>query len=165
MFDHTIRGKLSDTDRQVDVWLEGGIGAGRSITVAVECRHYDKNPVPFKDLDAFCGFLLDVGANKGVMFSDSGSTEGAKKRAAGAAAKIELEVMTLSETEDFDWDEFLMTGVRSRNASERSTGTSRTEGAKLVIAVPAEPSIFAAGNVELSIGITRVASRDALAAP
>jgi hypothetical protein len=46
------------------------------------------------------------------MFSNSGHTEGAKKRAAGAAPKIELEVTTLSEAEDFDWDEFLNDGCQ-----------------------------------------------------
>jgi hypothetical protein len=65
-------------------------------------------------------------------------TEGAKKRAAGAAPKIELEVMTLSEVENFDWDEFLNDGVRSRNASEPSIGITRVTSR----AAPAAPGSF-----------------------
>src|SRR5260221_3151598 len=101
---HKIKGRRSDTERQIDVWLEAEIGDKHPITVAIECRRYDR-PVSIKDMDAFVGFLEDVGANKGVMISHSGYTEGASKRADGAG--IELKTLTLAEAEDFDWEEFV----------------------------------------------------------
>ena len=99
-------GRLSGTKRQVDVWLEAGVGDNHIVTVAIECRRYAATPVDIKDIDSFCGFLEDVGANKGVVMSHSGYTEGAKKRAEGAG-RIELRVLTLEEAEEFDWDEFV----------------------------------------------------------
>ncbi len=81
---HKVTGRRSDLDRQVDVWLEAEIGDNHVVTVAIECRRYSDRPVSIKDIDAFYGFLDDVGANKGVMISHSGYTDGARKRAEGA---------------------------------------------------------------------------------
>jgi hypothetical protein len=97
-------GRRSGVKRQVDVWLEATVGDNHIITVAIECRRYEK-PVAIKDIDAFCGFLDDIGANKGVMISHSGYTTGAEKRAKGEG--IELKILTLEEAEDFDWEEFV----------------------------------------------------------
>lgn len=98
-------GNLSGVPRQVDVWLSAKIGDNHEVTVAIECRRYNDRPVSIKDVDAFCGFLEDVEANKGVMISHSGFTEGAQKRAEGAG--IELKVLTLEQAEEFDWEEFV----------------------------------------------------------
>jgi hypothetical protein len=97
--DHKVMGRRSGIERQVDIWLSGQVGQ-HDVTVAIECRCYQA-PVGIKDIDAFCGFLDDVGANKGVLISDSGFTDGAIKRA--AAADIKLTTMTLREAEDIDW--------------------------------------------------------------
>jgi len=74
------------------------------VTVAVECRCY-RARVGIKDIEAFYGFLDDVGANKGVLISDSGFTEGARKRA--SSSDIELTTLTLREAEDFNWNAYL----------------------------------------------------------
>jgi Restriction endonuclease len=103
--DYKIKGRRSGVERQVDVWLSSEVGDGHSITVAIECRRYGTRAVSIKDIDAFFGFLDDVGANKGVMISRSGFTSGATKRAAGA--NIELRTLSIEEAEDFDWDEFV----------------------------------------------------------
>jgi hypothetical protein len=89
----------------VDVWLEAEIGDNHTVTVAIECRRYGDRRVSIKDIDAFCGFLDDVGANKGVMISHSGYTKGAERRAEGAG--IDLRTLTIEEAEEFDWDQFL----------------------------------------------------------
>lgn len=107
---HKLKGRRSDTERQVDVWLEAEIGDNHVVTVAIECRRYADRPVSIKDMDAFVGFLEDVGANKGVMISHSGYTDGARKRAAGAG--IELRTLTLEEAEEFDWEDFLRDSCR-----------------------------------------------------
>jgi hypothetical protein len=111
-------GKLSGVQRQVDVWLSTKIGNNHEVTVAIECRRYNK-PVAIKDVEAFVGFLEDVGANKGVMISHSGYTEGAQKRA--EAAGIDLKILTVEEAEDFDWEEF----VQNSCQAEECFGTIR----------------------------------------
>ena len=100
--DHTVRGRRSGTDRQVDVWLEVQVGANHVVTIAVECKNLAE-PVQIKDVDAFYGFLDDVGANKGVMFSSSGFTKGALARAEPDV----IELRTYEEAEDFDWAEYV----------------------------------------------------------
>jgi hypothetical protein len=102
---HKLEGRRSGVQRQVDVWLEAVVGDNHRVTVAIECRRYTGRPVSIKDIDAFVGFLEDVGANKGVMISNSGYTDGAKKRAGNAG--IELRMLTIEEAEKFDWDEFV----------------------------------------------------------
>jgi hypothetical protein len=82
--------------------------------------------VSIKDIDAFCGFLDDVGANKGVMISHSGFTDGAKKRAAGAG--IELRVLTFVEAEDFDWEEFARDSCQGFNDCYGSIDWVYTDG-------------------------------------
>jgi hypothetical protein len=104
-------GRCSGVDRQVDVWLTANIGDNHVVTVAIECRRYSERPVSIKDIDAFCGFLDDVGANKGVMISHSGYTEGAQKRADRAG--IELRTLTVKEAEEFDWEEFVRDSCES----------------------------------------------------
>jgi len=101
---YKLEGK-SGVERQVDVWLSAEIGDNHVVTVAVECRRYSDRPVSIKDIDAFSGFLDDVRANKGVMISNTGFTEGAKKRAENA--DIELRMLTLEEANEFDWEEFI----------------------------------------------------------
>lgn len=101
---HKITGR-SGTERQIDVWLESNVGAQHRVTVAVECKCYNDKPVTIQDVDSFVGFLDDVRADKGVMLSHSGFTDGATKRA--EVANIELSTLTLEEAEEFDWDEYM----------------------------------------------------------
>jgi restriction endonuclease len=103
--DYKILGRPSGVERQVDIWFSTSIGGKHGVTVAVECKCHVTTPVSIKDVDAFYGFLDDVGANKGVLVSNTGFTEGAKRRADGC--NLELETLTLEEAEDFEWAEYL----------------------------------------------------------
>jgi hypothetical protein len=103
--DHRVMGRRSGIERKVDIWLSVTVGGKHTITVAVECKCFEVAPVQIKDVDAFYGFLDDVGSNKGVMISNTGFTDGAKKRADGST--LELETLTLEEAEEFDWAEYL----------------------------------------------------------
>jgi hypothetical protein len=103
--DYKVLGRHSGIERQVDIWPSTKIGGKHAITVAVECKCHETAPVSIKDVDAFYGFLEDVGANKGVLVSNTGFTEGAKRRADGS--NVELETLTLQEAEEFDWVEYL----------------------------------------------------------
>jgi hypothetical protein len=107
---HKLVGRHSGVRRQIDVWLSAEIGDKHTVTVAIECRRYNR-PVAIKDIDAFCGFLDDVGANKGVIISHAGFTEGATKRAEGAG--IELKILNIEEAEEFDWNDFLRDSCRT----------------------------------------------------
>jgi predicted helicase len=92
-------GCRSGIERQVDVWVTGLVGP-HEINIAVECRCY-QGRVGIKDVEAFYSFLDDVGANKGVIISDSGFTAGARSRTRGS--DVELKTLTLRKAEDFDW--------------------------------------------------------------
>src|SRR5438552_1694345 len=100
-----VNGRRSGVERQVDVWLVAEIGDNHVVTVAIECRRYSDRPVSIKDIDAFVGFLEDVGANKGVMISHSGYTDGAKKRAEGAGSGLVF--LTAEQPERLDGVGFL----------------------------------------------------------
>jgi Restriction endonuclease len=78
-----VEGRLSKRPRQVDVLVRGAV-VGIDITVVVECKHY-RRPVAIGDIDQFIGKLLDIGADRGVLYSYSGFTNGAVARAIGAA--------------------------------------------------------------------------------
>lgn len=81
---HDVRcaGEVSGVQRQVDVWIEGTV-AGRQHVVVAECKRW-KNKVGIADVDAFVGKLLDVGADRGVLYTTSGFTSPALERAKGA---------------------------------------------------------------------------------
>lgn len=111
---HKVKGRRSGEERQVDVWLETEIGDNHTVTVAIECRRYDR-PVSIKDIDAFAGFLDDVGANKGVMISHSGYTKGARQRAAGAGIEVKMLMLTVEEAEEFDLEEFVRDSCQVSN--------------------------------------------------
>lgn len=121
--DHTVIGRRSGVDRQVDIWLSTTVGGKHQVNVAVECKCYETTPISIKDVDAFYGFLDDVGAQKGVLISNTGFTNGAKKRADGST--VELETLTLEEAEVFDWADLL--GRQCRGALADCWGDVRWE--------------------------------------
>lgn len=76
-----VLGRISRVARQVDVWAEGQI-VGLQVSVAVECKHHQR-PMDISIVDGFVGKLLDIGADRGIMYSYSGFTDGATARAIG----------------------------------------------------------------------------------
>jgi hypothetical protein len=101
--DHKVKGQRSGIPRQVDVWVNGKV-AGCEVKLVIECKCH-RNKIGIKDVDAFYGFLDDVGANKGVLVATSGFTKGAEARAKGA--DIRLDIKDLDEAEEIDWTEYL----------------------------------------------------------
>lgn len=79
-----VEGRLSRRLRQVDVFVRGAV-AGIEITIIVECKRY-RRPVAIGDVDQFIGKLLDLSADRGVLYSYSGFTSGAVARAIGATS-------------------------------------------------------------------------------
>jgi len=80
--DQRVRGRLSQALRQIDVWAKGRV-AGVELTVAVECKRYGR-PVTIGEVDQFIGMLLDIGADRGVLYSYSGFSNAAVMRAQSA---------------------------------------------------------------------------------
>jgi hypothetical protein len=77
-----VPGQYSKTLRQVDVWATGQV-AGLEISVAVECKPHAR-PVPVGGVDQFVGMLLDLGADRGVLYSYGGFSNSAVMRAINA---------------------------------------------------------------------------------
>lgn len=80
--DQSVDGRLSGTKRQIDVLAVGRI-VDVEVVVAVECKRL-KRPADIGVVDSFIGKLLDVGADRGVLYSFSGFTSAAAARAMGA---------------------------------------------------------------------------------
>lgn len=78
-----VEGRLSGRMRQIDVLAKGSV-AGVEITVVVECKRYRRS-VAIGDVDQFIGKIIDVGGERGILYSYSGFTDGAVARAIGAA--------------------------------------------------------------------------------
>jgi hypothetical protein len=77
-----IDGHLSQVRRQVDVLVQGTV-VGLDITIAVECKRY-RRPVGIERIDQFVGKLLDLAADRGILYSYSGFSESAVCRAMGS---------------------------------------------------------------------------------
>ena len=82
-FDVKLPGLQSGTLRQVDVLVTGSFAGrvGERLTAAVECKHYKRN-VDVKVVEAFLGFVDDVGTDLGFVFTSSGYSDAARKRIA-----------------------------------------------------------------------------------
>ncbi|MFB4302624.1 restriction endonuclease [Actinomadura sp. NTSP31] len=76
-------GEISLTPRQLDVVATGTV-VGQPIKIVGECKCYRTRPVTVGGIDEFIGKLLDVGADRGILFSYTGFSDGAFLRAAGA---------------------------------------------------------------------------------
>lgn len=127
--DHKVMGRESKAERQIDIWVEtysGGLN--KKTTTAIECRNYSpKNKIGIKDVDAFYGFLKDVGANQGLLVTTSGFTKGALSRAEGAV-EIDTRVIPFEDIEDFEWEDFLFNDLcQNYNGCFGSVGWSYYE--------------------------------------
>lgn len=86
-----IEGRMSHTQREVDVSLRGKVGSA-SVFVMVECR--DRDSVQGVEwLDQVAGKRDDVGADKAVIVSSAGFTSGAREYAESRG----IELRALSE--------------------------------------------------------------------
>lgn len=79
-----VPGRLSASLRQVDVWVTGNI-VGQSISIAVECKRTSR-PITVETIDSFVGKLLDIGAERGIMYSYAGFSSSATTRAYAASS-------------------------------------------------------------------------------
>lgn len=85
-----IEGKLSKTNREIDILIESHI-LGVSITIAVECKNWNSK-LDVSHVGTFIDKLKDVGITKGVMISKLGYSESAHNR---AKSELELQLQVL----------------------------------------------------------------------
>ena len=78
-----ITGRLSGVSRQVDVLARGTV-VGLEISVAAECKRYAR-AVGIGTVDQFVGKLLDLGVERGVLYSYSSFSASAVRRAFGSS--------------------------------------------------------------------------------
>ncbi|WP_328688605.1 restriction endonuclease [Streptomyces caniferus] len=78
-----VTGRLSNAPRQLDVWVTGKV-VGLEVTVAVECKRHGR-PASIEVVDQFIGKVLDIGADRGVLYSYSGFSSNAVSRALGSS--------------------------------------------------------------------------------
>jgi hypothetical protein len=102
-----VTGAVSGSSRQIDVLVKGNV-AGRSISIAVECKRY-KRPLGIGAIDEFVGKILDLRVDSGVLFCLNGFTEPARLRAKHALhPKIELiQLEAEEEQQEIDIDRLL----------------------------------------------------------
>ncbi|MFJ3204495.1 restriction endonuclease [Streptomyces sp. NPDC086989] len=72
-------GELSGVPRQIDALAEGLI-AGQKLRVVIEAKCYGRR-VSIGTVDEFIGKLLDLGAERGILYAAGGFTQGAVARA------------------------------------------------------------------------------------
>lgn len=74
-----LAGDISKARRQIDVLAEKDV-AGTTHRVVIECKFY-KRPLHVGKVDEFYGKLVDVGAERGILYGFSGVTEAGRQRA------------------------------------------------------------------------------------
>lgn len=94
-----IVGRLSHAPRQIDVLARGTV-VQQEITVVAECKRY-KRTVGIETVDQFIGKLLDLGAERGILYSYSGFSKLAVRRAYGASNPSVI-VVTLESPEEVE---------------------------------------------------------------
>lgn len=100
--DVRIPGRMSGIDRQVDVTIRGHVG-GYDLLGAVECRNLSR-PLDVTAVDRFRGFLEDIGADFGIMFTTRGYSEAALNRARHAHIKLDLVSYVEIDVYHFEWE-------------------------------------------------------------
>ena len=97
LYNVKVLGRLSTVSRQVDVSVRGAI-AEIPIFVAVECKMYGR-PVNVREVDSLIGKLLDIGADRGVLYSYSDFSDGAVMRAVNSLGPRVMTVALHTPTE------------------------------------------------------------------
>jgi len=95
--DVRVRGRSSDTERQVDVLVRGTLFGFPDATLAVDCKRWKKK-LDVADVEAFIAVLDDLGVDLGMLMTTEGYSPAAKTRARNERG-VRTEVLTLAELE------------------------------------------------------------------
>lgn len=83
-----VVGKYSGVPRQID-FLIGNLDEGIENCGVFDAKKYSKK-INVKTIDSLIGFLLDIGAGYGGVYSSKGFSKGAKARAANAGVDFRV---------------------------------------------------------------------------
>lgn len=93
-----IKGRYSNRQRQIDVYIPNIQIEGKNISIAVDAKHY-RNKVDIKTVESFIGMLQDVNVSKGLIVSSKGYTKTAIQRAQNAPDEVQVEILSVEELE------------------------------------------------------------------
>ncbi|MGH8263928.1 MAG: restriction endonuclease, partial [Steroidobacteraceae bacterium] len=92
-------GRYSKRKRQIDIYLVENTPAGRVRTV-IDTKHFSRS-VNVKAVDGLVGFVQDVRADRGMLITNQGYSIAALRRAFYGPTKLELDVVSFAELEQF----------------------------------------------------------------
>jgi hypothetical protein len=101
LHNQTVLGKMSKSNRQIDILIEGNI-AGYHIRIVIDSKYYKDTKIDVKDVESFLGMLADCEAHKGMLISTKGYTKGAINRAFYDSNKeLELDILNFEDLKEF----------------------------------------------------------------
>ena len=80
LFDHIVTDRDTDTPRQVDAWVNAKFGGHIPISILVSCKHH-RRKLNITHIDSFAAEVRATRASMGVIYSSSGFSEPAMKKA------------------------------------------------------------------------------------
>jgi tetratricopeptide (TPR) repeat protein len=90
-----VMGRFSRRKRQIDVLVIEESPAG-TITTVVDTKFFGRK-VDVKAVDAFAGFVDDVGAQRGMLITSRGYTDAALRRAFYGPTDLELDIVNFAD--------------------------------------------------------------------
>ncbi len=82
IFDHKVVDKDTGKKRQIDVWIETLIANHFPVSILISCKDYKTSKVDVTHIGAFINEVRSTGASTGILYSKSGFTKPAVKKAA-----------------------------------------------------------------------------------
>lgn len=80
LFNHSVLDRDSDTPRQCDVWINARFGGHWPISILVSCKDH-RRKLHIGDIGSFIDEIRSTGASMGVIYSKSGFTKPAVRKA------------------------------------------------------------------------------------
>ncbi len=97
--DTKIKGRYSNTNRQIDILIEDYV-AGNRIRIVVDGKYFNK-AVDVKSIESFIGMLRDIDAHKGLLITQKGYSKAALARAYNDPNDIELDILNFEELKKY----------------------------------------------------------------
>jgi hypothetical protein len=99
-FDAKLPGRFSQTNRQVDVLVEGEFKGYGPTQMAVDCKFFGSN-VSVTGADTFVGYMDDLDVELGLLVTTKGFSESAQRRLQ-AAKGLKWRIIPFEEIEDWE---------------------------------------------------------------